>query len=1159
MSASERNKWNFSVVSTLGISTQSFPSLFLLLLPVGTEEAFTANAKALDLLEKVASWTPLSTTPGERHPTLEQFHTAKDKHIFRILSTIANPAHTPKARVRALEELPKRVKSLGDGVLTWVKGLVRRCAMGDFLNTEIVHHAILLAQECWHAEDYESCQKFLKPVRLASETFPQLCATQDSFSNLVELFAECRSVKQNTDQITTTLSSILAKAAPNTGESWTMDDSLQKQLLNLCCRDGTPEQARHAVSTMAALLQHGSLTQEQTDVFSPLLKSLASPSRLSISPNNKSTKIVSVLVALAELAECAPKVLASARGKKAVQFALEMVLLGRGHENDETKDGAGSDEENTNPNESVETPQRRRRKTNKRQSRDRKHSSPGRNESIFEDANLSVSCRTLCAAIEFLVSYVRSSILASRASPRLSTSSQDSSDSNPSTPLQPPSDLIESLFDILSRILRDDGMPPSSHDRKECRLRQERAALRQSAAIHLLRLCDSRLGLERSHLTPARWHNLSTAFLDDERVVRDKMMEELGLLLTGNGKYKKSPGTGMAMAPKLRFLAFVVLCTDGDHGADHSVANGNAANVGKRSSNTKSNATGCITFLRKAYEVTAAQARADGPEAEKRFETQMKVMVMPEYVVPYAFHLLAFRRETPSAGGASYAKSTGLTQSSKDDENYEVDEGQHRVLKKRLKWLFDPLVSSLGDTADNISFLLRMTEVMGKYYQPVGIVAKRARQVSLGLDSDSENDGTEPSQDDDCEMESAKLKIVCAAAREVLLSYVKKDVNLATYPGSMQLPGNLFRRRVVTKKRRSGPAERSTKIADQRTSQSSHDRSDRVRDKSMENQPDSSKESIPASLSQVSDLNESPSSGTRRSGRLSQSTLDAESLAGNDSIGLRSRRSQRSSRSVGSSSIQNAATNNNGVKKSQTSRRTPDPKSLVSDNAHVHFSPELSVRNIPREPADFGDLSPINAKVSPGGDKSILLSSSEKTRGTTPPSAVRNTRFTASASLAFTGATVSAESPSSKVSEAKSANRSGNSDSMVMDNEADTSRTTRSTRSSSSKKRPSPEKEEGSKKRRKGSVPSQVMIVRHKSRNDSASSTKSAGRATRSRSRKSASMDDDNLDFDGGSKNESNKRPKKTVRRGKENSAPSKKKTPAPSKRTVRVRRFGVK
>ena len=115
--------------------------------------------------------------------------------------------------------------------------------------------------------------------------------------------------------------------------------------------------------------------------------------------------------------------------------------------------------------------------------------------------------------------------------------------------------------------------------------------------------------------------------------------------------------------------------------------------------------------------------------------------------------LLAFRRETPSAGGASYAKSTGLTQSSKDDENYEVDEGQHRVLKKRLKWLFDPLVSSLGDTADNISFLLRMTEVMGKYYQPVGIVAKRARQVSLGLDSDSENDGTEPSQDDDCEMD----------------------------------------------------------------------------------------------------------------------------------------------------------------------------------------------------------------------------------------------------------------------------------------------------------------------------------------------------------------------------------------------------------------------
>ena len=186
----------------------------------GSEEALKANAKALDLLESVASWSnfSMSTAPGERHPTLEKFHVAKDKQIFRILSTIASSTHSQKARVRALEELPRRVKPLGDSVWTWVKGLARQSAMGDFINQEIVHHAIMLAQECYHQDDLEACNKFLKPVQLAADSFPTLCASQDSFSNLLELFSECRSSKQNKQVmgIVTTLSAILAKAAPST-------------------------------------------------------------------------------------------------------------------------------------------------------------------------------------------------------------------------------------------------------------------------------------------------------------------------------------------------------------------------------------------------------------------------------------------------------------------------------------------------------------------------------------------------------------------------------------------------------------------------------------------------------------------------------------------------------------------------------------------------------------------------------------------------------------------------------------------------------------------------------------------------------------------------------------------------------------------------------
>ena len=173
----------------------------------------TANAKAEDLLEAVASLTaPPSPTssnsqqlaPGERIPVLQKFHALKDKRIFRILSTIVTPTHSTSARVRALEELPKRIRqqvhnrkhskskhSDEDGLLSWVKALTRRCAMGDFINAEVVHHCVLLAQECFHGEDALSCRAFVAVVKVAVQHFPELCvATDETFSTLVQLFTD---------------------------------------------------------------------------------------------------------------------------------------------------------------------------------------------------------------------------------------------------------------------------------------------------------------------------------------------------------------------------------------------------------------------------------------------------------------------------------------------------------------------------------------------------------------------------------------------------------------------------------------------------------------------------------------------------------------------------------------------------------------------------------------------------------------------------------------------------------------------------------------------------------------------------------------------------------------------------------------------------------
>lgn len=187
------------------------------LLEKGSEAAFTADAKAHELLEKVAALTGITTEPGERNPTLVKFHKAKDRHVFRILSTIVNPAHTSKARIRALEELPKRVKSLGDAVSTWVKVLVRRCSMGDFLNCDVVHHSVLLAQECFHQQDVEACGMFLRCVQAAADPFPSLAAHKESFETLMELFVDCRtsSKKKEMSGLVTALGYALAKAAPH--------------------------------------------------------------------------------------------------------------------------------------------------------------------------------------------------------------------------------------------------------------------------------------------------------------------------------------------------------------------------------------------------------------------------------------------------------------------------------------------------------------------------------------------------------------------------------------------------------------------------------------------------------------------------------------------------------------------------------------------------------------------------------------------------------------------------------------------------------------------------------------------------------------------------------------------------------------------------------
>lgn len=732
-----------------------------------------------------------------------------------------------------------------------------------------------------------------------------------------------------------------------------IDSELQAQLLNLCTRDGTPEQARDAVYTMAALLnpskdatpgskEHEILTwDEQHHTFGSLLKSLTSPSRMRLGTGCDNFKIISILTALAALAECAPALFCKdvhsvgKGGDKAIKFALEACLLGRGPSTDEKESEASDEEMSVGECAKDKTPNSAKSKS--RQSRksgaSSKHMTPDGTKSAVEDETLSLACRRVCAAIEFLVSYIRHA---------------GKSDSKIQVTSKAPAERAEQVFGILCQIIEDGGLPPATRDRRDCEARQDRAALRKCAAIHLLRLCDSRTRLEATYLTHARWHVLAGSLLDEEKSVRDGIMEELSMMLTGKGAYRPS---GSTFAPGLRFLAMVTLCTDMDHGAAHSGANGNAANVGKRSVTMKTAAMHCIIGLRKTCDATLAQCRAHGAVAEHNFESRTKMMIMPEYAVPFALHLLSFRRETPSAGGGT---GSGLTQPSStqsgEDEPLTIDEeNRHKMLRKRLKWLFEPLVQSLGEGADNISFLLRMVDFLGNQYQPKD-VSTSAQDVASPI---SPNSILSPAENVDQRAEAAlrsaalsaaKLKVICVASREVLLSFVKKDINLTPYPGGIQLPSSLFRR-----------AQGSEKLS---LSQQSGGTSAR----SLQDSSVSSPRTVERKRKAATD------SGVKTSGRKNKDSHRGLSPASSNSA---NRDSLDSGESMGYT---------------DSARR----------KSRVHFSPELEQRRSIRSSQgsdgtgdiSFGGLSPIVKPYSPSReDRSVV--SEVKTLGTTPPSILR--------------------------------------------------------------------------------------------------------------------------------------------------------------------------
>ena len=782
----------------------------------GSEEAFTADAEAMEKLREVANLSSPITGSSDHDDVLQSLHSARDKHIFRILATISSPNHSPSSRQRAFDDLPKRAKSLGSATAAWAKKLARRCAMGGFINEESVATCIQLAQECFQEGDVECTRVLLTSARAALQIFRPLGANRESFGALVELYGECQSShvknKKQIDQagIPLLLNQCLAFSAPalslapsgkkGNGDAEKCEDELQDMLLRMCTRDGNAEQAQYAVYTLSQLAKKDEdPAAREKAIFEPLLRSLTSPSRLTIDGKGGRTgdskKIIQILGALNAIAEFAPSTFCTAngRGDKAVKFALESILLGRSSDSDGGDESGSSDEENESSDDEDGEDSVSTSKSKKRLSQGRRRSSSTSKRSTNSATGVSGAASRAAIAMKLLATHIRSTILANKKIQNV--------------------DHIKSVFTVLEQVLRDSGLPPSSRDRRECKSPLDRATLRQSAATSILQLCDPALRLEDDYLPNSCWQLLGSVFTDEEQSVREKVIREFSDLIASQGKYSHT----INYAPSLRMLSLIVLCADPENNRNGAVASGNAAPVGKASDLAKSRASISVTTLRATADQFRAQCVAAGRETEERFDNNFKFSLMPECALPFSLHLLSFRSETPGKSDSTNDATIDEDESDMEDDTDTVaqESAKSKMLRKRLKWLLEPLVQSLGDGANNISFLLRMVDLLHNKWQPIDVMRGTAGQEddenatdktfdtisSLGISLNDTATGYRSVADVKRAQDArARLKAVCFEARELLLKFVKKDINLQTYPGSICFPRSLFESAANAKK-----------------------------------------------------------------------------------------------------------------------------------------------------------------------------------------------------------------------------------------------------------------------------------------------------------------------------------------------------------------------
>ncbi len=493
---------------------------------VDSVESMKANAAAISALEKVITFTPIAT--NEKDKLVKSLHGARDRHLFRVLATIATPMHSKSSRSRAFQDLPQRAKqcSFTKTEIAWLKVCARRCAMGS-IDTELTEHLILLIKLCVKSLVAGGCETkselhntgcMMQTLKLLSKVFPKLVATR--LSHLQEIFLALQASKKesrrsagspkNFETIAMPLIvhvlEVIALAIP-CADGQTLDPRFEKELIRICTSGACVDLIKlaiHILSAAAHRNRYGELLKIYSDVYTLPFED---------------SRLPTALTGLSVLCECFSEQWRESlkRGEitDIVNFAFHQVLLLQGRNMLSELKASSATVCTPNSNSSGSTRRAPREK---------------------ESAANTIS--SICASIELLCSHIRS------------IHSIDSKDSVMYCD-------EEKVIRCIQKIVKNKGTL-DTWTKTSC----QTSLIRQTAAVSLFRMIgDVALKLGDRYPSIELWHNIANSLLDEESDIRSTLVKEWIQSVSGSRIYCH----GKKFAPSLRFLAMGIYCVDGEH------------------------------------------------------------------------------------------------------------------------------------------------------------------------------------------------------------------------------------------------------------------------------------------------------------------------------------------------------------------------------------------------------------------------------------------------------------------------------------------------------------------------------------------------------------------------------------------------------------------